>query len=224
MTGNSTDLREWQALQTHAVATRDLHLRDLFASDPKRAERFSRSDLNLLFDFSRQRITDDTLALLLSLAQARDLRGRIDAMFAGERVNVTEHRPALHTALRNRSSRPVLVDGKNVMDEVHASLEKMRNFVDGVHSGRILGSSGKSFTDVVNIGIGGSDLGIVMATEALAKFRNRNIRIHCVSNIDGVQLAAGRLAHIASSMTIINTAATEDISNQAGCFIGTASL
>ena len=189
MTGNSTDLREWQALEAHAAATRGLHLRDLFASDLKRAERFSRSDLNLLFDFSRQRITDDTLALLLSLAQARDLRGRIDAMFAGERVNVTEQRPALHTALRNRSNRPVMVDGKNVMDEVHASLEKMRNFVDGVHSGRILGSSGKSFTDVVNIGIGGSDLGIVMATEALAKFRNRNIRIHCVSNVDAVQLA-----------------------------------
>src|SRR5690606_425444 len=110
------------------------------------------------------------------------------AMFAGEKINNTERRAVLHTALRNRSGRPVLVDGQDVMPEINASLEKMRNFVEGVHSGRIHGHTGKPFTDIVNIGIGGSDLGIVMATEALAKFRNRNLRLHCVSNIDGVQL------------------------------------
>src|SRR5690606_29166800 len=119
------------------------------------------------------------------------------AMFAGEKINNTERRAVLHTALRNRSGRPVLVDGQDVMPEVDASLEKMRNFVEGVHSGRIHGDTGEPFTDLVdralrgserNIGIGGSDLGIVMATEALAKFRNRNLRLHCVSNIDGVQL------------------------------------
>ena len=147
------------------------------------------AEMNLLFDFSRQRVVDDTLQLLLALAHARGLRGRIDAMFAGEKINTTENRAVLHTALRNRSGRPMSVDGQDVMPEVQASLAKMRTFVEGVHSGRIHGATGKTFTDIVNIGIGGSDLGIVMATEALAKFRNRNIQLHCVSNIDGVQLA-----------------------------------
>ena len=109
-------------------------------------------------------------------------------MFAGEKINTTENRAVLHIALRNRSDRPILVDGQDVMPEVRASLAKMRNFVDGVHGGRVHGATGKTFTDIVNIGIGGSDLGIVMATEALAKFRNRNLRLHCVSNVDGVQL------------------------------------
>lgn len=166
-----------------------MHLRDLFAADPARFEKFSRCELNLLFDFSRQRITTETLELLMELAQERGLAGRIAAMFSGEKINETEHRAVLHTALRNRSERPVLLDGQDVMPEVRASLEKMRNFVEGVQGGRIHGATGKTFTDVVNIGIGGSDLGIVMATEALARVRNRNIRLHCVSNIDGVQLA-----------------------------------
>ncbi len=183
-----TTTPEWQALNSHAATVRNLHLRDLFSSDAERFSTFSRCELNLLFDFSRQRVTSETISLLVSLANARGLRSRIDAMFSGEKINVTENRAVLHTALRNRSDRPVLVDGKDVMPEVKASLEKMRTFVEGVHSGRVQGHTGKSFTDVVNIGIGGSDLGIVMATEALAKFRNRNIRLHCVSNIDGVQL------------------------------------
>jgi len=182
-------LPQWKALEQHAAETRSLHLRDLFASDPQRFETFSRNDLNLLFDFSRQRVTSQTLKLLIDLAAARDLRGRIDAMFSGEKINETERRAVLHTALRNRSERPVLVDGQDVMPEVRASLAKMRNFVEGVHGGRIHGATGKTFTDIVNIGIGGSDLGIVMATEALAGLRNRNIRLHCVSNIDAVQLA-----------------------------------
>ncbi|HVF18317.1 MAG TPA: glucose-6-phosphate isomerase, partial [Steroidobacteraceae bacterium] len=164
------------------------HLRDLFATEPNRFQQFSRLELNLLFDFSRQRITAETLKLLVTLAEARGLRGRIDAMFAGEKINTTENRAVLHTALRNRTDRRVLVDGQDVMPDVRASLEKMRNFVEGVHSGRIHGHTGKPFTDIVNIGIGGSDLGIAMATEALAKFRNRNLRLHCVSNIDGVQI------------------------------------
>ncbi len=184
-----TQLPQWQALQSHARETSNTHLRDLFAADPQRFEKFSRTDLNLLFDFSRQHVTEQTLKLLLDLAEARGLRARIDAMFAGEKINSTENRAVLHTALRNRSDRAVMVDGKDVMQEVRASLEKMRNFVEGVHSGRIVGANGKSFADIVNIGIGGSDLGIVMATEALAKYRNHNLRLHCVSNIDGVQLA-----------------------------------
>ncbi len=179
---------EWRALQNHANQLQDTHLRDLFASDPDRFANFSLVDRNLLFDYSRQRVTRETISLLISLAEARGLRARIDAMFSGEKINATENRAVLHTALRNRSARPVLVDGQDVMPEVRANLEKMRNFVEGVHSGRIQGQTGKTFTDVVNIGIGGSDLGVVMATEALARYRNHNIRLHCVSNIDGVQL------------------------------------
>lgn len=183
------EIPEWKALKAHAAAMGGAHLRDLFRDDPHRFAKLSRNEVNLLFDFSRQRITQETIDLLLNLANARDLRGRIDAMFAGEKINTTENRAVLHTALRNRSDRPVMVDGKDVMPEVRASLDKMRNFVEGIHGGRIHGATGKTFTDIVNIGIGGSDLGVVMATEALAKFRNRNLRLHCVSNIDGVQLA-----------------------------------
>lgn len=180
---------QWQALESHAAGMRDKHLRDLFASDPQRAVKFSRTtDLNLLFDFSRQRLDAQTLQLLIELANARGLRERIDAMFRGDKINSTEGRAVLHTALRNRGDRAILVDGQDVMPEVKASLQKMRAFVEGIHGGRIHGHTGKTFTDIVNIGIGGSDLGIVMATEALAKYRNRNLRLHCVSNIDGVQL------------------------------------
>jgi glucose-6-phosphate isomerase len=179
---------EWRALLAHAKVMDKRHLRELFGGADDRYARFTRLEMNLLFDFSRQRVVDETLSLLLALANARGLRSRIDAMFSGEKINSTEHRAVLHTALRNRSGRPVPVDGQDVMPEVQASLAKMRTFVEGVHGGRIHGATGKTFTDIVNIGIGGSDLGIVMATEALAKFRNRNIRLHCVSNVDGVQL------------------------------------
>jgi glucose-6-phosphate isomerase len=179
---------QWERVANHARKLRQQHLRDLFAADARRFEKLSRCEHNLLFDFSRQLLDEEAIGLLIALAEARGLRQRIDAMFAGERINVTENRSVLHVALRNRSQRPMNVDGQDVMPEVRATLEKMRNFVEGVHGGRIHGVTGKPFTDVVNIGIGGSDLGIVMATEALAKFRNRNLRLHCVSNIDGVQL------------------------------------
>jgi glucose-6-phosphate isomerase len=186
---NVSQLPQWTRLLDHANDIGGQDLREIFARREGRFERLSRCELNLLFDFSRQRLTEETLSLLVDLAKARDLRGRIDAMFAGEKINTTEKRAVLHTALRNRSDRPIMVDGQDVMPEVRASLERMRAFVEGVHGGRIHGATGKPFTDVVNIGIGGSDLGIVMATEALAKYRNRNLRLHCVSNIDGVQLA-----------------------------------
>jgi len=181
-------LPQWQALTAHAAQIRHRHLRELFAADERRSDTFSRTELNLRFDFSRQLLDAETIRLLLALAAARGLRQRIDAMFAGEKINGTENRAVLHVALRNRSERAILVDGHDVMPEVRASLAKMRSFVEGIHGGRIHGATGKTFTDVVNIGIGGSDLGIVMATEALANYRNRNIRLHCVSNIDGVQL------------------------------------
>jgi glucose-6-phosphate isomerase len=181
-------LPQWQALAAHAAQMRQRHLRDLFAADPQRFAKLSRTELNLLFDFSRQRVDAQTIRLLIELAQARGLEQRIAAMFAGEKINTTENRAVLHVALREHSDRAILVDGHDVMPEVRASLTKMRNFVEGVHGGRVHGATGKTFTDIVNIGIGGSDLGIVMATQALAKFRNRNLRLHCVSNIDGVQL------------------------------------
>ena len=183
-------LPAWKALEAHAAAFSSRHLRDLFASDGSgRFDATSVQVLDLLYDFSRQRVTRETLGLLQSLAQACDLPARIAALFAGETVNNTEGRAAMHMALRNRSDRPMQADGQDVMPEVRAQLAKMREFVTGVHQGRILGFTGARFTDVVNIGIGGSDLGIVMVTEALARFRNKGIRLHCVSNVDGVELA-----------------------------------
>jgi len=183
------DSPAWKSLQAHAATLGGRHLRELFADDPERFDRMSVTALDFLYDFTRQRMTAETMRLLLDLARARDLEGRIRALFNGEPVNNTERRPALHMALRNRSGRPVDVGGRDVMPEVRAELAKMREFVGGVHEGRITGAGGKRFTDVVNIGIGGSDLGIAMATEALGRFRNRAIRLHCVSNVDGVELA-----------------------------------
>ena len=189
MTSTLAALPQWRALAAHAETLRSTHVRDLFAADANRSEKFSRCEVDILCDVSRQRVTGETLKLLIELADARDLRGRIEAMFKGERINATENRPALHVALRNPFDRPILVDGRDVMPDVRENLQRMREFVEGVHNGRAVGHTGKTFTDVVNIGIGGSDLGIVMATEALARYRHRTVRLHCVSNIDGAQLA-----------------------------------
>jgi glucose-6-phosphate isomerase len=187
MTQSLSQFPEWQALARHALQVP--RLGDLFARDPDRFAAFSCCELDLLYDFSRQRLDAGTLPLLVKLAEKRDLAARVQAMFCGEMVNSTENRAALHTALRNRSDRPVMLNGKDIMVDVRAGLERMRTFVDGVHAGRIAGSGGKPFTDIVNIGIGGSDLGVVMANEALVRYRNRNLKVHCVSNIDGVQLS-----------------------------------
>jgi glucose-6-phosphate isomerase len=187
MTQSLSQFPEWQALARHALQAP--RLGDLFARDPDRFAAFSCCELDLLYDFSRQRLDAGTLPLLVKLAEKRDLAARVQAMFNGDVVNPTENRAALHTALRNRSDRPVMLSGKDIMIDVRAGLERMRNFVDGVHAGRIAGSGGKPFTDIVNIGIGGSDLGVVMANEALVRYRNRNLKVHCVSNVDGVQLS-----------------------------------
>ncbi len=180
---------EWQALNALLLTDGNRHLRDLFAENPQRFKEFSRCDMDLLLDFSRQRVTAPILQGLLKLAEERGLRERIAAMFNGDIINTTEQRAVLHTALRAGPGRSIKVNGNDVMPEVRANLERMRQFVDGVHTGRVQGFTGKHFTDVVNIGIGGSDLGIVMATEALAHYRHRNIKLHCISNIDGSQLA-----------------------------------
>jgi len=190
MSTSRSDLPAWKALEAHAARLSSQHLRELFASDgDARFDAMSVQALDLLYDFSRQRVTPGTLGLLQSLAQACELPARIAALFAGEPVNNTEGRAAMHMALRNRSDRPMLADGRDVMPEVRTQLAKMREFVTGVHQGRVLGFTGARFTDVVNIGIGGSDLGVVMATEAMGRYRNRAIRLHCVSNVDGVELS-----------------------------------
>jgi len=184
-----TELPAWKDLQAHAAELELRHLRQLFSDDPQRFEHLSVQELDFLYDFTRQRLTRNTIELLLALARDCRLPERIEALFAGELVNNTERRAAMHMALRNLSDRPIVVEGHDVMPDVRRELAKMREFVTGVHEGRITGAKGARFTDVVNIGIGGSDLGIVMATEALGRYRNRAIRLHCVSNIDGVELS-----------------------------------
>jgi glucose-6-phosphate isomerase len=184
-----TALPAWQALQAHAAELESAHLRDLFATDPARFDALHVESLELLFDYSRQRLTRRTIELLVELARACRLEERVVALFAGESVNVTEHRAAMHMALRNRSARPMAVEGRDVMPLVLRELERITEFVTGVHEGRITGHRGARYTDVVNIGIGGSDLGIVMASEALARYRNRAIRLHCISNVDGAGLS-----------------------------------
>jgi glucose-6-phosphate isomerase len=163
-------------------------MRDLFAADPKRFEKFSLIFKGILFDYSKNRITEETLSLLLALARERKLERWINRMFAGEPINNTENRPVLHIALRNRSNRPIMVNGEDVMPQVRAVLKRMRGFCDAVHSGQWRGFSGEPLTDVVNIGIGGSDLGPAMVTEALRPYAKCGIRAHFVSNVDGTQL------------------------------------
>ena len=161
----------------------------MFAEDPNRFETFTRTLDGLLVDFSKNLITHETVKLLSDLATECDLAGAIDEMFSGQKINITEDRAVLHTALRNRSNRPIMVDGEDVMAEVNASLKKIRTFSDAIRSGEKKGFTGKVFTDVVNIGIGGSDLGPVMVTEALKPYWQQGLQPHYVSNIDGTHLA-----------------------------------
>jgi glucose-6-phosphate isomerase len=175
----------WKALGAHQGEIQPLHLRDLFAGDPGRGERMTLTAADLFLDYSKNRVTDRTLELLLQLAQESDLGGRIEAMFAGEKINVTEGRAVLHVALRAPKGSTVLVDGKNVVPEVHAVLEKMADFSNRVRSGAWKGHTGKPIKNVVNIGIGGSDLGPVMAYEALRHYSERGLTFRFVSNIDG---------------------------------------
>jgi glucose-6-phosphate isomerase len=184
-----TDLPAWKALQEHHKEVAGLHMRNLFADDPERFEKFSLRLGDILFDYSKNRITEKTNELLIDLARQAGLAENIQAMFAGEEINTTEGRAVLHVALRNRSNRPVLVDGEDVMPEVNRVLAKMRVFSEAVRSGDWKGYTGKSMTDVVNIGIGGSDLGPQMVTAALAHYAHPDLHSHFVSNIDGTHLA-----------------------------------
>ncbi|MBX3080386.1 MAG: glucose-6-phosphate isomerase [Anaerolineae bacterium] len=179
----------WQALDQHYQQMRTVHMRDLFAQDSQRFDRFSLHFGDILFDYSKNRIDQQTIALLLDLARQSNLSQRIEGMFTGQKINTTEDRAVLHIALRNRSNRPILVDGVDVMPEVNRVLGKMRSFSDQVRSGAWKGYTGKNITDVVNIGIGGSDLGPKMVTLALAHYVKPDLNFHFVSNVDGTDLA-----------------------------------
>ncbi|SOD96102.1 glucose-6-phosphate isomerase [Caenispirillum bisanense] len=184
-----TECPAYEALAQHHGRIAEVHLRDLFASDADRFRRFSRRLPGMLVDFSKNRLTDATLALLLDLARECGVEAKRDAMFAGEKINTTEGRAVLHTALRNRSGRPVLVDGQDVMPAVTAVLAKMKDFSDRIRSGAWTGATGQRITDVVNIGIGGSDLGPRMVVEALKPWHQPGLRVRFVSNVDGSDIA-----------------------------------
>ena len=179
----------WKALETHYQTFKELHLRTLFAEDPKRGERLVVEGAGLYLDYSKNRITDETLTLLFRLAEESRLRARIDAMFRGEKINVTENRAVLHVALRAPKDASIIVDGENVVPEVHAVLDKMAGFSNRVRSGEWKGHTGKRIRNVINIGIGGSDLGPVMAYEALRHYSDRNLTFRFVSNVDGTDFA-----------------------------------
>ncbi len=178
----------WKKLIQHQEQVKNLHMRDLFAQDSERFERFSVQMGEILFDYSKNRITTETLGLLYELAHQANLKNKIEAMFSGQKINTTEDRAVLHVALRNRSNDPIYVDGLDVMPDVNRVLGKMRDFSEAVRSGSWKGYTGKPITDIVNIGIGGSDLGPKMVCEALKPYARADLRAHFVSNVDGTDL------------------------------------
>jgi glucose-6-phosphate isomerase len=184
-----TELPAWKALSAHFQKIDRLHLRELFAQDSKRGERFTVEAAGLYLDYSKNRITDETLALLLELAKQSGLRARIDAMFAGEKINVSEKRAVLHVALRAPKGQSITVDGEDVVPEVHSVLDHMADFSNRVRGGAWRGHTGKPIRNIVNIGIGGSDLGPVMAYEALKHYSDRAMTFRFVSNVDGTDFA-----------------------------------
>jgi glucose-6-phosphate isomerase len=185
----TTGQSAWDALASHYNEVSKLHLRQLFADDPKRGERMVVEAAGLYLDYSKNRVTDETLRLLLQLAEESGLRARIDAMFSGEKINITEKRAVLHTALRAPKNATILVDGKNVVPEVHEVLDRMADFANRVRGGKWKGHTGKRIRNVINIGIGGSDLGPVMAYEALRHYSDRSMTFRFVSNVDGTDFA-----------------------------------
>jgi glucose-6-phosphate isomerase len=179
----------WKALEAHFEATKDVHMKDLFAKDPERFNKFSSSFEDILMDFSKNRITEETMDLLYKLAEQQDVMGMAKRMYAGEKINTTEDRAVLHIALRNQSNTPIMVDGKDVMPDVNATLAQIKTFTEDVRSGAWKGHTGKSIAHIVNIGIGGSDLGPVMVCEALKPYSKRDLNMHFCSNIDGTHMA-----------------------------------
>jgi glucose-6-phosphate isomerase len=186
---NPTETKSWQKLSDHFKKMKDLHMRELFSQDARRFEKFSVRFKDILVDYSKNRITDETIKLLLELAQEVELKKAIESMFTGDKINGTENRPVLHTALRNRESKPIYVDDQDVMPAVNTVLKKMEDFSRKVLSGEWKGYSGKKITDIINIGIGGSDLGPLMVTGALKPYARKDIAVHYVSNIDGTHIS-----------------------------------
>src|SRR5262247_865294 len=184
-----TEREAWKTLEAHYKKISTVHLRQLFAEDPKRGERMALEAVGLYLDYSKNRVTDETLKLLLQLAEDCGLRARIDAMFGGEKINVTEKRAVLHVALRAPKGASIVVDGENVVPGVHAVLDKMADFSSRVRTGAWKGHTGKRIRNVINIGIGGSDLGPVMAYEALKHYSERTMTFRFVSNVDGTDFA-----------------------------------
>ena len=185
---NPTHSRIWSKLNDHHGKIKDVHMKDLFASDPERFNRFHLQFKDILVDISKNRITDETLQLLVELAEEVGVKKAIKDMFTGEKINETENRAVLHVALRNRKNSPIYADGRNVMPQVNAVLQKMEGFSKKIRSGDWKGYSGGRITDIVNIGIGGSDLGPVMVTEALRPYADKTLAVHFVSNIDGTHI------------------------------------
>jgi len=192
MTTSITPLKQlpaWQSLETHAASLSTVHLRQLFADDPSRGERMNAEAAGIFLDYSKHRITNETLGLFWQLAEESGLTARRDAMFRGDKINITENRAVLHTALRASKSESIKVDGVDVVPEVHEVLDKMAAFADSIRSGKWLGYTGKPIRNIVNIGIGGSDLGPVMAYEALRHYTQRDLTFRFVSNVDGTDFA-----------------------------------
>src|SRR5262249_10541207 len=185
----ATKQSAWKALVSHYKAVSKLHLRQLFADDATRGQRMAVEAVGLYLDYSKNRVTDETLKLLLQLAEESGLRERIDAMFRGDKINITEKRAVLHVALRAPKGASVVVDGKNVVPDVHSVLDKMGDFSERVRTGAWKGHTGKRIRNIVNIGIGGSDLGPVMAYEALRHYTDRSLTFRFVSNVDGTDMA-----------------------------------
>jgi glucose-6-phosphate isomerase len=201
-----TKLAAWKALEAHYPTIRELHLRTLFADDPRRGERLTAEAVGIYFDYSKNRITDETVRLLLQLAEESGLRSRIDAMFRGEKINVTEKRAVLHVALRAPKGQAIVVDGEDVVPQVHAVLDKMADFSRRVRGGEWKGHTGKPIRNVINVGIGGSDLGPVMAYEALRHYSQRDLTFRSVSNIDGTDFVeATRDLDAAETLFIISS-------------------
>ncbi|HOF33108.1 MAG TPA: glucose-6-phosphate isomerase [Spirochaetota bacterium] len=191
-----TEKKEWAALKEHYDNIKNEHMRDMFSKDSKRFSKFSINEGDILLDYSKNRINEETIKLLISLAESSELKKEIENMFTGEKINKTENRSVLHTALRNTSKTPVNVDGVNVTEDIFAVLEKMKSFSEKVRNGEWKGFTGKPIKYVVNIGIGGSDLGPVMVTEALKPYSKRDLKMFFVSNVDGT--------HIAETLRAIN--------------------
>src|SRR2546421_5852271 len=201
-----TARQSWKALQAHHEKIRELHLRTMFADDATRGERLTAEAAGILLDYSKNRVTDETLALLRRLAEGSGLRERIEAMFRGDKINLTENRSVLHIALRAPRGTSIVVDGKDVVPEVHAVLDAMTDFANRVRSGAWKGHTGKRIRNVINIGIGGSDLGPVMAYEALRHESDRAMTFRFVSNVDGTDLAeATRDLHPAETLFITSS-------------------